>query len=41
LRLQLGLPLIITALLGVGISAWLKFSFIPKFYFVDYIHAEK
>jgi phenylpropionate dioxygenase-like ring-hydroxylating dioxygenase large terminal subunit len=40
-RLQLGLPLIITALLGVGISAWLKFSFIPKFYFVDYIHAEK
>jgi phenylpropionate dioxygenase-like ring-hydroxylating dioxygenase large terminal subunit len=41
LRLQLGLPLIITALLGVGISAWLKFLFIPKFYFVDYIHAEK
>ena len=40
-RLQLGLPLIITALLGVGISAWLKFLFIPKFYFVDYIHAEK
>ncbi|MBO1066970.1 MULTISPECIES: Rieske 2Fe-2S domain-containing protein [Nostocales] len=40
-RLQLGLPLIITALLGVEISAWLKFSFIPKFYFVDYIHAEK
>ncbi|NET03036.1 MAG: Rieske 2Fe-2S domain-containing protein [Sphaerospermopsis sp. SIO1G1] len=41
LRLQIGLPLIITALLGVGISAWLKFSLIPRFYFVDYIHAEK
>jgi phenylpropionate dioxygenase-like ring-hydroxylating dioxygenase large terminal subunit len=41
LRLQVGLPLIITALLGLGISAWLKLAFIPKFYFVDYIHAER
>jgi phenylpropionate dioxygenase-like ring-hydroxylating dioxygenase large terminal subunit len=41
LRLQVGLPLIITAVLGMGIYAWLKFSLIPKFYFVDYIHAEK
>ena len=40
-RLQLGLPLIITALLGLGAYSWLKFSLIPKFYFVDYIHAEK
>ncbi|MDD1427044.1 Rieske 2Fe-2S domain-containing protein [Dolichospermum sp. ST_sed9] len=40
-RLQLGLPLVITALLGLGIYSWLKFSLIPKFYFVDYIHAEK
>jgi phenylpropionate dioxygenase-like ring-hydroxylating dioxygenase large terminal subunit len=40
-RLQLGLPLVITALLGLGIYSWLKFFLIPKFYFVDYIHAEK
>jgi hypothetical protein len=40
-RLQLGLPLVITALLGLGAYSWLKFSLIPKFYFVDYIHAEK
>ncbi|WP_353932660.1 Rieske 2Fe-2S domain-containing protein [Okeanomitos corallinicola TIOX110] len=41
LRLRVGLPLIITALLGMGISALLKFSLIPKFYFVDYVHADK
>ncbi len=40
-RLQVGLPLIITALLGMVIYACLKFLLIPKFYFVDYIHAEK
>lgn len=40
-RLKVGLPLIITALLGMGIYAWLKLWLIPKFYFVDYIHAEK
>jgi phenylpropionate dioxygenase-like ring-hydroxylating dioxygenase large terminal subunit len=41
LRLQVGLPLVITALLGMGTYAWLKFALIPKFYFVDYVHAEK
>jgi hypothetical protein len=40
-RLKVGLPLIITALLGMGIYAWLKLWLIPKFYFVDYIHADK
>ncbi|MBD2251423.1 Rieske 2Fe-2S domain-containing protein [Nostoc parmelioides] len=41
LRVQLGLPLIITAILGLGLYSWLKFWLVPKFYFVDYIHAEK
>ncbi|BAY28944.1 cell death suppressor protein Lls1 homolog [Nostoc carneum NIES-2107] len=40
-RVQLGLPLIVTALLSLGIYAWLKFKLIPKFYFVDYIHAQR
>lgn len=35
------LPLIISALLGLGVYAVLKFWLEPKFYFVDYIHAEK
>ncbi|MGD1701878.1 Rieske 2Fe-2S domain-containing protein [Dapis sp. BLCC M229] len=41
LRIQIGLPLVITALLGIGIYAWLKLWLIPQFYFVDYIHAKK
>ncbi|MBD2626987.1 aromatic ring-hydroxylating dioxygenase subunit alpha [Trichormus variabilis] len=41
LRIQLGLPLVITALLGLGAYSWLKFWLVPKFYFVDYVHAEK
>ncbi len=41
LRIKLGLPLIITALLGLGAYAWLKFWLIPRFYFLDYIHSEK
>lgn len=41
LRIKVGLPLVITALLGMGFYSWLKFWLIPKFYFVDYIHAEK
>ncbi|MDP5017792.1 MAG: Rieske 2Fe-2S domain-containing protein [Dolichospermum sp.] len=40
-RFQLGFPLVITGLLGLAAYSWLKFSLIPKFYFVDYIHAEK
>ncbi|BAY90190.1 MULTISPECIES: aromatic ring-hydroxylating dioxygenase subunit alpha [unclassified Tolypothrix] len=40
-RLQLGLPLTLTALLSLGVYAWLKFKLIPKFYFVDYIHAQR
>ena len=35
-----GLPLLTFALLGLGAAAWLRFSLEPKFYFVDYIHAE-
>ncbi|MBK1986197.1 Rieske 2Fe-2S domain-containing protein [Sphaerospermopsis aphanizomenoides BCCUSP55] len=41
LRIKVGLPLIITALLGMGVYSWLKLWLIPKFYFVDYIHAER
>lgn len=41
LRIQVGLPVVITALLGLGIYSWLKYWLIPKFYFVDYIHAQK
>ncbi|WP_414754427.1 Rieske 2Fe-2S domain-containing protein [Anabaena sp. CCY 9910] len=41
LRVRLGLPLIITAILGLGLYSWLKFWLVPKFYFVDYVHAEK
>ncbi|MBW4561535.1 MAG: Rieske 2Fe-2S domain-containing protein [Mojavia pulchra JT2-VF2] len=39
LRVKLGLPLMITALLGLGVYTWLKFWLSPKFYFVDYDHA--
>ena len=41
LRLKLGLPLIILALLGLAVAAWLRFWFQPRFYFVDYIHADR
>jgi phenylpropionate dioxygenase-like ring-hydroxylating dioxygenase large terminal subunit len=41
LQLTLGLPLIVTALLGLGAYAWLRFWLRPKFYFVDYIHADR
>ena len=41
LRLKLGLPLILTALLGLGVYGWLKLWLIPRFYFLDYIHSEK
>ncbi|BAZ68466.1 MAG: Rieske 2Fe-2S domain-containing protein [Pelatocladus maniniholoensis HA4357-MV3] len=41
LRVQLGLPLVIIALLGLTAYAWLKFWLSPKFYFVDYIHADR
>jgi len=41
LLLKLGLPLIVIALLGLGAYTWLKFWLIPKFYFVDYLHAQR
>ncbi|MEB3278643.1 MAG: pheophorbide a oxygenase [Lyngbya sp.] len=40
-RLKVGLPLVVTALIGLGIYALLKFWLEPKFYFVDYVHADK
>ncbi len=40
-RIRLGLPLIILALIGLGGYGFLKFWLEPKFYFVDYIHADK
>jgi phenylpropionate dioxygenase-like ring-hydroxylating dioxygenase large terminal subunit len=41
LKMKLGLPLVITALLGLGGYAWLKMWLSPRFYFVDYIHARR
>lgn len=41
LRVSLGLWLTISALLGLGIAAVLKFWLMPKFYFVDYVHSER
>jgi len=41
MRLNLGLPLTVLALLGLGIYAYLKYWVEPKFYFVDYIHADR
>lgn len=41
LRVRLGLPLIVVALLGLGAYTWLKVWLSPKFYFVDYVHAER
>jgi hypothetical protein len=41
LKMKLGLPLVMTALLGLGGYAWLKMWLSPRFYFVDYIHAQR
>ena len=41
LRVSLGLYLTISALLGLGIYAVLRFWLMPKFYFVDYVHSER
>jgi len=38
LRVTFGLYLTVSALLGLGIFAALRFWLMPKFYFVDYIH---
>ncbi len=40
-RQNIGIGLILLALLGLGIYAGLKLWLEPKFYFVDYIHAHK
>ncbi len=41
LRLTLGWYLTISALLGLGIFAGLRYWLMPKFYFVDYIHSQR
>lgn len=41
LRLPIGLPLVAVALFGLGAFTWLKFWLEPRFYFVDYVHAER
>ncbi len=41
IRLKIGLPLMVVALLSVGLYSWLKLWLEPLFYFVDYIHPEK
>lgn len=37
----IGLPLVLTGLLGLGVSLGLKYWLEPKFYFVDYVHADR
>ena len=39
--LWISLPLALTALLGLGIYAGLKYWLEPKFYFIDYVHANR
>ncbi len=41
IRINLGLPLTVLALIGLGIYAYLKYWVEPKFYFVDYVHADR
>ena len=41
LRLTVGLPLILLALLGLGAYAGLKYKLEPQFYFVDYVHGDR
>ena len=41
LRVSWGLFLTISAVLGLGIFAVLRFWLMPKFYFVDYVHSER
>lgn len=41
LRVSLGLWLIISTFLGLGIAAVLRFWLMPKFYFVDYVHSDR
>lgn len=40
-RTWVSLPLVLTALIGLGIYAGLKYWLEPKFYFVDYVHAKR
>lgn len=41
LRLSLGLPLMVVAFSGLAAFTWLKFWLEPKFYFIDYVHADR
>jgi phenylpropionate dioxygenase-like ring-hydroxylating dioxygenase large terminal subunit len=41
LRLSFGLVLMVIALVGLGIYSWLKFWLEPRFYFINYIHADQ
>lgn len=40
LRVRWGIPIMLVALLGLGIQTWLKYWLEPRFYFVDYVHAD-
>ena len=40
LRLTVGLPLILLALLGLGAYAGLKYGLEPQFHFVGYVHSD-
>lgn len=40
-RFQIGVPIILTVFLSLGAYGWLTYWLIPRFYFIDYVHAEK
>jgi phenylpropionate dioxygenase-like ring-hydroxylating dioxygenase large terminal subunit len=40
-RVPISLPLVLTALLGLIVYVGLKYWLEPKFYFVDYVHADR
>ncbi|MBV8886649.1 MAG: Rieske 2Fe-2S domain-containing protein [Chroococcidiopsidaceae cyanobacterium CP_BM_RX_35] len=41
MRLNIGLPLTVLALIGLAIYTYIKYRVEPKFYFIDYMHADK
>ncbi|MBD1911811.1 MULTISPECIES: Rieske 2Fe-2S domain-containing protein [unclassified Leptolyngbya] len=41
LRLRISVPLVLTALFGLGVYAALKYWLEPKFHYVDYVHAKR
>lgn len=41
IRTRWGVPMVVVALLSLGAYYWLKYWLEPRFYFVDYVHADR